>query len=158
MTLYWIQYFIIFIAMDLPHLYTYKCILRNPLTTFHQPQHNTALSIESAFSIFVFRRKTVYEYFCLQFWPMAKWHSSRFICGMGVFIRIMMTMMEMMILHTSRCVFVYLPICSIDTSQKPMERDIGRMGVVRGFQIRRRWYTKNNGAKVKLVGWLTLYP
>lgn len=78
---------------------------------------------------------------------MAKWHSSHF--GMGVFIRMAMTMMEMMILHTSMCVFAYLPICSIDTSQKPMvisaEWGSEREGTKEDD-------TKNNGAKVKLVG------
>lgn len=110
MTLYWIQYFIYFIAMD-----TYICILCNPLTTFHQ------LAIVS---FFYFRSPKLYAlccwYFCLQFGQRQKWISF-FLAWVYLFVW-WWWWRWWYYTHTHKH-NIYLPICSIDTSREKEDRE-----------------------------------
>lgn len=116
MTLYWIQYFIIFIAMDVYiFVNTFECILRNPLTTFHQLAH-----IESAFFfLFSFAENCTMSIFV---YSLAKGKNGFHSFWHGCIYS-----------HDDdddgdddiTQIYEYLPICSIDTSRK--KRDIRRL-------------------------------
>lgn len=116
MTLYWIQYFIIFIAMDVYiFVYTFECILRNPLTTFHQLCSYRV----SLFFLFSFAENCMMSIFV---YSLAKgkngFHSFWHGC---IYSHDDDDDGDDDITHT----YMYLPICSIDTSRKKRYQEIG---------------------------------